>query len=96
MYNACRIQVLTRKILDFIKHPFLTKGEINEFILKDEEPQVVRIPGFYWHGTKCLDAKGSLVVYFMSNLYDYKNPDEERMVYNKTILYPRTNKLYEW
>jgi len=74
-----------------------TYGELNEFIISDKEPRIIRVPGLYWHGTKCLDAEGSLVIYCMNRLYDYENPDEERIASNSKIIMNRyTNKLHEW
>ncbi len=31
-----------------------TKGQLDEIVASEERLQVVRIPGFYWHGTKAL------------------------------------------
>lgn len=55
-----------------------TKGKLVEIISSPQKPQLVRIPGIYWHGTKAISSEPSLVVYFVNRLYDYKNPDEER------------------
>lgn len=67
-----------------------TKGELNEIVLDSEKPQVVRVPGFYWHGTKCIGDEPSMILYFMTKLYDYENPDEERRPWKDN---PDTNYL---
>ena len=74
-----------------------TKGELEEIILDSSEPCLVRIPGFYWHGTKCLSDNPSTVLYLVTKLYDYKNPDEERRIWNDPLIIDkRTNKPYDW
>lgn len=74
-----------------------TKGQLDEIILNSEKPQIVRIPGFYWHGTKGIADEPSMVIYFMTKLYDYKNPDEERRPWNYPfIIDPRKGKQYDW
>ena len=59
-----------------------TKSKLVEIVASEERIQVVRIPGFYWHGTKTISSWPSLTVYFVSRAYDHKNPDEERRPWN--------------
>jgi dTDP-4-dehydrorhamnose 3,5-epimerase len=74
-----------------------TKGKLVEIVASENKLQVVRIPGFYWHGTKTISNVPSLTIYFVTKLYDYKNPDEERRPWNDpAILDPRTGKAYDW
>lgn len=56
-----------------------TKGQSDRIRLSSEKPQILRVPGHYWHGTKCIGKKPSLSIYLVTKLYDAKNPDEERM-----------------
>lgn len=74
-----------------------TKGKLIEIIASSEKPQLVRIPGFYWHGTKAVSNEPSMTIYFTTRLYDYDNPDEERRPWNdSTILDPKTGKPFNW
>jgi dTDP-4-dehydrorhamnose 3,5-epimerase len=74
-----------------------TRGQLDEIILNSEKPQIVRIPGFYWHGTKCIGDEPSMVLYFVTKLYDYENPDEERRPWDDpSIIDSRTGERYEW
>lgn len=74
-----------------------TKGELDEIVLDSEKPQIVRIPGFYWHGTKCIGNRPSKTLYFVTKLYDYNKPDEERIPWNDTsIIDPETGRQYDW
>ena len=74
-----------------------TKGKLVEVIASEKKMQVVRIPGHYWHGTKTVSNKPSLTVYFVTKLYEYKDPDEERRLWNDpTIIDPITKLPYDW
>ncbi|TAK20582.1 MAG: dTDP-4-dehydrorhamnose 3,5-epimerase [Nitrosarchaeum sp.] len=74
-----------------------TRGNLDEIISSEEKIQCVRIPGYYYHGFKSIGSEPSLVVYLTTKLYDYKNPDEERRLWNdQTIINPRTNKPFDW
>lgn len=72
-------------------------GQLDEIVCSEHKLQIVRIPGHYWHGTKTVGYKPSLTLYFVTRLYAYKNPDEERRPWNDpTIVDPRTGKLHNW
>jgi len=59
-----------------------------EVISNGDKPTLVRIPGHYWHGIKAISSEPSLTVYFVTRLYDYKNPDEERRPWNDPDIIP--------
>jgi dTDP-4-dehydrorhamnose 3,5-epimerase len=74
-----------------------SKGNLDEIVASDEKLQLVRVPGNYWHGTKTIGDKPSLIVYLVTRLYDAKNPDEERRPWNdSTIIDPRTKRPFDW
>jgi dTDP-4-dehydrorhamnose 3,5-epimerase len=74
-----------------------TYSKLVEIVASEHKPQIVRIPGHYWHGTKTLGEKQSLTLYFVNNLYEYKNPDEERRPWNDaSIVDPKTGESYDW
>ncbi|MBP1924079.1 dTDP-4-dehydrorhamnose 3,5-epimerase [Halorubrum alkaliphilum] len=56
-----------------------TQGEVNTFVIGEHNQQVVRIPGACWHGFKVIGNEQALLVNFPTNLYDYEDPDEERL-----------------
>ena len=67
-----------------------TKGEINEFIMGEKNPLLVKIPPEVWHGFKALSEETALVVNVPTELYDYDKPDEYRLP-------PDTKKIpYDW
>ena len=77
-----------------------------EVIASGEKPTLVRIPGHYLHGTKTVSSEPSLTIYFVNRLYDYENPDEERVLWNSPDIEPseingnkndpRTGKPWDW
>jgi len=77
-----------------------------EVISNGDKPTLVRIPGHYWHGIKAISSEPSLTVYFVTRLYDYKEPDEERrplndpdiipLVINDNKNDPRVNQPWDW
>jgi len=74
-----------------------TFGTLVEIIAGDDELKIVKVPGHYWHGTKTLSDINSETIYFLTNLYDYKNPDEVRLDWNdSSIIDPRTKNPYDW
>ncbi|UZE92311.1 MAG: dTDP-4-dehydrorhamnose 3,5-epimerase family protein [Methanosarcinales archaeon] len=74
-----------------------TKGQLDEIVITSEKPQIVRIPGFYWHGAKCIGNEPSLVLYLVTKLYDYEDPDEERRLWDdSSIIDPRSGEPYGW
>jgi dTDP-4-dehydrorhamnose 3,5-epimerase len=74
-----------------------TQGKLLELCVSAQRLQMVRMPGFYWHGTKTTSSMTSLLVYFTSRLYDYQDPDEERRPWNDpAIIDPKTGVSFDW
>jgi dTDP-4-dehydrorhamnose 3,5-epimerase len=77
-----------------------------EIIASGEKLTIVRVPGKYLHGTKTISNEPSLTVYFVTKLYDYKNPDEIRRLWNDPTIVPteingrkddpRVGKPWDW
>ena len=79
--------------------------ELDEVFSAGENPQVVRVPGYYWHGFRVVGNKPATLVYFVNRLYDYKDPDEVRRPWNDPSLVPaslngkqdfRCGKPWDW
>ena len=74
-----------------------SRGNLDEIIASDEKLRLVRVPGHYWHGTKTLGSEPSMTLYFVTQLYDAKNPDEERRRWNDpAIIDPKTTNPFDW
>jgi dTDP-4-dehydrorhamnose 3,5-epimerase len=61
---------------------------IVEIVASQNKLMLVKVPGFYWHGTKTISDIPALLVYFTTRLYDYTNPDEERRPWNDPLIIP--------
>lgn len=67
-----------------------TSGAINEFVIGDKNPLLVRIPPLVHHGFKCIGTEEALIVNVPTEAYDYQHPDEYRLP-------PDTKEIpYEW
>jgi dTDP-4-dehydrorhamnose 3,5-epimerase len=77
-----------------------------EVTASGEKLTLVRIPGKYLHGTKTVSDEPSLTAYFVTRLYDYKDPDEIRRPWNDKTIVPteingkkddsRVGKPWDW
>ena len=64
--------------------------ELDEVISAGENPQMVRMPGHYWHGFKVVGNEQATLIYFVNRLYDYTSPDEERRPWDDPTIVPDT------
>lgn len=63
--------------------------ELDEVVTTGDNPQVVKVPGHYWHGFKVVGSEAATLVYFVNKLYDYRDPDEIRRPWNDQSIVPR-------
>lgn len=83
-----------------------TFGELDEIILSEENLMLVKVPGLLWHGYKVIGNKPANVLYGVTKLYNYEDPDEERRSWrdnkiipksiNGNINDPRVGKPWDW
>lgn len=67
-----------------------TFKEINQFYLGVHNPMLVQIPPDIYHGWMCISEEEAIIVNIPTEIYNYKNPDEQR-------LDPHENDIpYEW
>lgn len=66
-----------------------TKGHLVEVILSESRRQILRVPGKYWHGYKVIGNEPVFLIYFVTKLYDYSNPDELRRPWNDPTVVPK-------
>ncbi len=64
-------------------------GELDEIASSGSDLQLVRVPGFYWHGFKALGTEPSMLLYFTTKLYNSVEPDEDRREWNDPTLIPK-------
>ncbi len=80
--------------------------ELNEIVSSGSDLQLVRIPGHYWHGFKAVGNEPAMLLYFTTNLFDAKDPDEKRRAWDDPTLIPnsingkkddaRVGKSWDW
>ena len=56
-----------------------TRGEINDFELGLDNPQVVKIPKGVYHGFKCVSKEEAIVINVPTYAYNPAKPDEYRV-----------------
>jgi dTDP-4-dehydrorhamnose 3,5-epimerase len=67
-----------------------TNGEVNEFVIGEENTILITVPPRVWHGFSPVGDEMAYFVNVPTELYDYKKPDEYRLP-------PDTEKIpYEW
>lgn len=59
-----------------------TEGELDTYIIGEGNMKAIRVPGDCWHGFKAVGDERALLVNFPTKLYDYEDPDEERLPYD--------------
>jgi dTDP-4-dehydrorhamnose 3,5-epimerase len=81
-------------------------SELDEVVSSGSDLQVVRMPGYYWHGFKAVGNEPVMLLYFTTNLYNPEDPDEERRAWDDPTLIPRVingrkndwriNQVWDW
>jgi dTDP-4-dehydrorhamnose 3,5-epimerase len=56
-----------------------TEGELDTLVVGAGAMEAVRVPGDCWHGFKVVGDEPATLVNFPTNLYDYEEPDEQRL-----------------
>jgi dTDP-4-dehydrorhamnose 3,5-epimerase len=77
-YFTCIYGVMRLAIYDARKDS-PTYKEINDFTVSIDNPILVKIPKFTYHGFKCISDKEAIVINVPTMTYNYKVPDEYRL-----------------
>ena len=56
-----------------------TEDELDTFVIGEHDQRAIRIPGDCWHGFKTIGNEPAFLLNFPTKLYDYEDPDEERL-----------------
>jgi dTDP-4-dehydrorhamnose 3,5-epimerase len=56
-----------------------TQSKLDTFVIGEHDQKAIRIPGDCWHGFKAIGEEPAFLINSPTNLYDYDNPDEERL-----------------
>jgi dTDP-4-dehydrorhamnose 3,5-epimerase len=93
--NIACVKGMIRLVLFDDRERSKTRGEINEFVIGEKNPMLVKIPPDVWHGFKNVGDETAIVMNLPTNLYDYKKPDEQRLPPD-TMKIPYDWKLVPW
>ena len=63
-----------------------TKGETDVYYMGEENPIVLVIPKGVAHGYRVLGNQPAVIIYFTTESYDPKNPDEKRIPWNDSLI----------
>ena len=55
-----------------------TRGEVNEFIMSLENPLLIKIPIFVYHGFTAVSRQEAMILNIPTEVYRHANPDEFR------------------
>ncbi len=70
-----------------------TRGEVNEFFIGVQNPMLVQIPKFVYHGFKCVSDEEAVILNIPTELFNYSEPDEYRLpAHTKKIPYDWSRK----
>ncbi len=56
-----------------------TLGQLDEILMGELQPRLVRIPPGVWHGFQALGDSGAFLLHLNSRPFDFDAPDEERL-----------------
>lgn len=84
--NFVIVEGNARVVLYDIRKNSPTKGEINEFVLGEENPILLQIPTFVYHAVQCLGNEPSYLVSIPSEPYNNANPDEEKVPWDSEVV----------
>ncbi len=65
-------------------------AELDEIVSTGESPQIVKVPGHYWHGFGVVGNEPAMLVYFVNRTYDYMQPDGVRRSWNDLTIVPQS------
>jgi dTDP-4-dehydrorhamnose 3,5-epimerase len=88
--HFCVVKGMMKVVLYDSREGSKTKGLINEFIMGEHNPILVRVPAGVYHGFKCISENEAFVVNLPTETYKYDEPDEYR-------IHPHENDIpYDW
>lgn len=88
--NVVCVRGMIKLVLYDPREKSSTFKEINQFYLGIHNPLLVQIPPDIYHGWMCISEEEAIIVNIPTELYNYENPDEQR-------LDPHKNDIpYEW
>jgi dTDP-4-dehydrorhamnose 3,5-epimerase len=76
------VKGMAQVVLHDLREGAATKGETDVYYLGEQNMQLVAIPRGVAHGYRVLGTEPVILVYYVTQLYDPRNPDEQRIPYD--------------
>lgn len=73
------LQGVAKVVLYDARQKSKTQGKINEFVIGWENPLLIKIPPFVYHGFTALGEKEAMILNIPTQAYRYSDPDEFRI-----------------
>ena len=77
-YFVC-VKGMVKLVLADTRDGSPTKGQVDEFVIGEHNPLLVKVPPGVYHGWKCIGREESYVINVPTEPYDRANPDEYRL-----------------
>ncbi len=82
------IKGMARVVLYDRREDSKTYGTVMELFMGEQNPMLIKIPPFVYHGMKGIGAEPAYIINCPTELYNYQNPDEYRIdPYDQSIPY---------
>jgi dTDP-4-dehydrorhamnose 3,5-epimerase len=88
--NICCLKGMIKMALYDARPGSPTREKVNEFYLGVHNPTLIHVPAGIYHGWMCVSEDEAIVVNIPTEMYDYAQPDEQR-------IHPHKNDIpYDW
>ena len=88
--NIAVIKGMLKLVLYDDREGSKTRGELKEYFIGEHNPLLIHVPRGIYHGWKCVSQEEAYVINCVTEVYSYKDPDEQRLPFD-TDLVP-----YDW
>jgi len=77
--NMVVIKGMMKVVLYDSRNDSKTYGKVQELFMGEQNPILVQIPPFVYHGFKCISEEESMAINCPTEVYNYDKPDEFRV-----------------
>lgn len=80
--NFCCVQGMVKVVIFDARDGSPTSGTLNEFVIGDHNPKLIRVPAGTYHGWKCISQNEAIVINIPTEPYNREAPDEYRAAWD--------------
>jgi len=84
--NFTVVSGMAKLVLADLRDGSPTHGEINEFVIGDQNRRLIQIPPRVYHGIKGIGHIPAIALNCPDRAYDHTNPDEIRLAYDSDTI----------